>query len=183
MLEKLYSSSSPMLIRGETGVRLKLAQSSPDFFPSHFERSDSAVSLQQWLTPEDRRRQYINMKSISMESAHSSSSRGSDGNNADKQRGFGGSYSAATGCSSKVISNTLNISAGQPKLAQVAIALMKAKVAGELPSALGDKAVVERQISQIAGGPGQPPAAGQLDVEASTANLQQRRSVHLQCVK
>ena len=59
MLEKLYSSSSPMLIRGETGVRLKLAQSSPDFFPSHFERSDSAVSLQQWLTPEDRRNQYI----------------------------------------------------------------------------------------------------------------------------
>jgi len=112
-----------------------------------------------------------------MESAHSSSSRGSDANNADRQRGFGGSYSATTGCSSKVISNTLNISAGQPKLAQVAIALMKAKVAGELPSALGDKAVIERQMSQAAGGQGQPPPAGQPpDVAGSTTLLQQRRS-------
>ena len=146
-----------------------------DFFPQQRERSDSSASLQQWLTADDRRNQYSNMKSMSMESAHSSSSRGSDADR--QQRGFGGSYSAATGCSSKVISNTLNISAGQPKLAQVAIALMKAKVAGELPSALGDKAVIERQLSQAAaGGPG-PPPAGQPDIAASATNLQLNRSV------
>ena len=145
-----------------------------DFFPQR-ERSGSAISLQQWLTADDRRNQFANMQSMSMESANSSSSRGSDADR--QQRGFGGSYSAATGCSSKVISNTLNISGGQPKLAQVAIALMKAKAAGELPSALGDKAVIERQLSQAAaGGPG-PPPAGQPDVAASTNNFQLNRSV------
>jgi hypothetical protein len=139
-----------------------------DFFPYQRERSGSAASIQQWmLSADDRRSQYVNMQSVSMESAHSSSSRGSEAQQADK-RGFGGSYSAATGCSSKVISNTLSLSAGQPKLAQVAAALLKAKAAGELPSALGDKAVVERKISQTQGQPGGVPP-----------DVQQTRSVRL----
>lgn len=160
----------------------------PDFFPQR-QRSDSAASIQQWLTADDRRTQFSNMKSISMESGQSSSSRGSDvqlqGPNAQSgQRGFGGSYSASTGCSSKVITNTLNISGGvveQPKLAQVAIALMKAKAAGQLPSALGNKAVVERvgaaNTQDQPGGPGQPPPEPSVPPDVTTSTMQQRRSV------
>jgi hypothetical protein len=124
------------------------------------------------------------MKSISMESGHSSSSRGSDAQQAannSNQRGFGGSYSAATGCSSKVITNTLNIVGGkveQPKLAQVAIALMKAKAAGELPSALGNKAVVESANAGQGqtGGQGQGPPNPSVPPDV-TPSMQQRRSV------
>jgi len=112
------------------------------------DRRDSSASLQRYLSNDERRAQYSAMKSLSMESGQSSSSRGSD--NQQDKRGFGGSYSAATGCSSKVIANTLNISGApdQPKLAQVALALMKAKNAGELPSAFGNKAVVEQRLNQ-----------------------------------
>ena len=164
---------------------LKYQPCRPDFFPQpQRDRSDSAVSIQRWLTTDDRRNQFSNMKSLSMESGHSSSSRGSDAQQAvnnSNQRGFGGSYSASTGCSSKVITNTLNISGRsveQPKLAQVAIALMKAKAAGELPSALGSKAVVEGAKvgqGQTAGqGQGPPNPSVPPDV---TSNMQQRRSV------
>lgn len=124
------------------------------------ERRDSTGSLQRYLSVDEKRSQYLNMNSLSMESGQSSSSKGSD---TQDKRGFGGSYSAATGCSSKVIANTLNIGAALelPNLAQVASALMKAKVAGELPSALGNKAVVER-VSQAQAGrqPAEPDGQG-----------------------
>ena len=83
----------------------------------------------------DRREKYLNVKSLSTESGmSSSSSRGSD-----TQPGLkiiGGSYSAATGSSSKIIDSLKLVNNGQPKLAQVASALLKAKAAGQLPSAL-----------------------------------------------
>jgi hypothetical protein len=106
-----------------------------------------------------------------MESAHSSSSRGSDvqlqGNG--NQRGFGGSYSASNNMGGP---NTV-----QPNLAQVAMALMKAKKAGQLPSALGDKAVIEGTGRPIqAGGQGQPAPAPSVPPDV-TSNMQQRRSV------
>ena len=154
-----------------------------DFFPQR-ERSDSAASLQRWLSADERRTQYSNMNSTSMESAHSSSSRGSDvqlqgGNN---QRGFGGSYSASTGCSSKVITNTLNISGRnieQPNLAQVALALMKAKKAGQLPSAFGDKEMFDGAGRPVQpGGQGQPAPAPTVPPDV-TSNMQQRRSVQV----
>lgn len=126
----------------------------------------------QMLLPADHRRErYTAVKSMSMESGKSSgSSRGStDVTNAQIPlhlgRPIGGSYSAKTGCSSKLIGEAfkINESSAMPKLAQVARALMAAKNAGELPSALSkpyDEFGNPNPATVGAGQNGQPPVVG-----------------------
>ena len=87
---------------------------------------------------------------------------------------MGGSYSAATGSSSKIV-DSLNlkggtIKAGQPKLAQVATMLLAAKAAGQLPSALKSVSRENARYSERMQPPatdgngsnaGTPPATGE----------------------
>jgi hypothetical protein len=111
-------------------------------------------------TTTERRSRYLNQqtKSLSTESAMSSaSSKGSDntqqqaaaaaaaaasaaGGTLSKMMGMGGSYSASTGSSSKIVDMwgpaLGRTGTQQPRLAVVAAALLKAKAAGQLPSAL-----------------------------------------------
>lgn len=87
-----------------------------------------------------QKRYYLNVKSLSVDSQKSSaSSRGSDSSPGLKS--IGGSYSARTGASSKIIADSCNlpppVSGPMPKLGQVAAALLRAKKAGQLPSAFG----------------------------------------------
>ena len=98
------------------------------------------LSLAPTQTASEKRRNLFAKKSLSQDSAASKTSSG-NGNDQPPQSIFmGGSYSASTGCSSKIVDSwrpgTMNSSTGTPRLAQVAHELMRAKAAGELPSAL-----------------------------------------------
>ncbi len=135
----------------------------------------------------DRRKEFLQIKSLSQESALSSaSSRGSDSSPGAKI--IGGSYSAASGASSRIVASGATPGGAwadpaaapdhRPRLAQVASALMQAKAAGQLPSAL--KCVSIESSRQIAGGtlPEEPEGTGaelqQNHLEASAAVAMRR---------
>jgi hypothetical protein len=107
----------------------------------------------------DRRSKYLSVKSMSIESQMSSASSGSNAQG-QKQifynaagRPVGGSYSDKTGLGDhfKLIHED-----HAPKLAQVARALMAAKTAGQLPSALKK---VQDEMNPPK--PAEPPQQGQ----------------------
>ena len=153
--------------------------------------------------PSDKRNQYLNVKSLSMDSQKSSaSSRGSD--TSPGMKSLGGSYSAATGASSKLLAQSLKLppgsSAQQPKLAQVAAQLLKAKREGQLPSAFGDITLPGTKLPEVNGSaqtetavPANPPieasppsaqnkflaAAQQIKAQQAQQNAQSQRLVWL----
>ncbi len=136
-------------------------------------------------------------KSLSTESAmSSSSSKGSDTQAAQqaqmmKLRPMGGSYSAASGSSSKIVDEwkPFDMSRGsrqQPRLAVVATALLKAKAEGQLPSALkvvrketeayATKLKAEENGSAVAGPPQNPLQAQVFEQQQQQQQEQQLQS-------
>ncbi len=105
-------------------------------------------------------------------------------------RPVGGSYSSKTGCSSKLIGDHCNIAeeSAKPKLAQVAKALMAAKQAGLLPSALNrpedalkpkppaDPNAPAPAPGATPGQPGQPVQPGMSMTAPASTNLSRQPS-------
>ena len=136
----------------------------------------------------ERRERFLNVKSLSQESAMSSASSRGSANRPGGKMLVGGSYSATTGGSSKIADSWSPFAppgTNRPRLAQVATALMKAKAEGNLPSALkvvgyeSNRAAIERQAAAAAAeGPPDPPPAALLNplIRREPIPLNDRRS-------